>query len=143
MAHFAELDETNTVIRVIAISNNELLDDNGNEVEAKGIQFCNILNGSSVWVQTSYNNNFRRRYASPGFKYDPVNDVFIEPQLFPSWILNSTTFEWEPPIPWPEDAARNGGNVRYKWDEDTLSWVPFARRDEANQRWIRLESQTA
>tara|TARA_R110000868_G_scaffold18329_4_gene80837 strand:+ start:905 stop:1285 length:381 start_codon:yes stop_codon:yes gene_type:complete len=125
MAHFAELDETNTVIRVIGVSNNELLDENGNEVEAKGVQFCNNLNGASVWVQTSYNKNFRKKYAGIGDTYDAVNDVFIEAQKFLSWSLNPVTFEWEPPIPRPADAVINGGNVRYRWDEATTNWVPL------------------
>lgn len=43
MAHFAELDENNKVIQVIVVHNNELLDDNGNESEQKGIDFCVAL----------------------------------------------------------------------------------------------------
>jgi hypothetical protein len=75
MAHFAELDETNTVKQVIVVHNNELLDENGIESEQKGIDFCvNLLGGK--WIQTSYNNNFRGRYAGIGMIYDPVNDEF-------------------------------------------------------------------
>ena len=80
MAHFAELDETNVVKQVIVVHNNELLDENGNESEQKGIDFCvNLLGGT--WIQTSYNNNFRGIYAGIGMTYDPVNDVFVKPEL--------------------------------------------------------------
>lgn len=75
MAHFAELDETNTVKQVIVVDNNELLDENGNESEQKGIDFCvNLLGGK--WIQTSYNSNFRGTYAGIGMIYDPISDVF-------------------------------------------------------------------
>jgi len=76
MAHFAELDETNTVKQVIVVHNNELLDENGIESEQKGIDFCVNLFGGK-WIQTSYNGNFRGRYAGIGMIYDPVNDEFI------------------------------------------------------------------
>jgi hypothetical protein len=75
MAHFAELDETNTVKQVIVVHNNELLDENGIESEQKGIDFCVNLFGGK-WIQTSYNSNFRGRYAGIGMIYDPVNDEF-------------------------------------------------------------------
>jgi hypothetical protein len=79
MAHFAELDKNNTVKQVIVVHNNELLDENGNESEQKGIDFCvNLLGGA--WIQTSYNANFRGNFAGIGSLYDPVNDVFITPE---------------------------------------------------------------
>ena len=53
MAHFAEINEDNIVLRVIVISNNECKDDAGNESEAVGAEFCrNLLGGT--WKQTSY-----------------------------------------------------------------------------------------
>ena len=79
MAHFAELDDNNIVKQVIVVDNNELLD-NGVESEAKGIAFCESLFGSR-WVQTSYNLNFRNKYAAIGDIYDEVNDIFYSPEL--------------------------------------------------------------
>ena len=56
MAHFAKLDENNEVIEVIVISNEMLQDDNGNEVEQLGIDFCESLFGqNTIWKQTSFN----------------------------------------------------------------------------------------
>jgi hypothetical protein len=78
MAHFAEIDENNIVIRVIVIHNNELLDENDNELEQKGVDFC-VAHYGGTWIQTSYNNNFRGMFAGAGYTYDPVNDVFVPP----------------------------------------------------------------
>lgn len=84
MAHFAELDTNNTVLRVIAVNNSELLDENNVEQEANGIAFCHQLLGADrTWVQTSYNNNFRGTYAGIGYTYDEVNDIFVAPEPDP------------------------------------------------------------
>ncbi len=78
MAHFAELDDNNVVKRVIVVDNKDTADENGNEVEAIGIAFCqNLLGGN--WIQTSYNGNFRGKYASIGDTYDPIKDEFVSP----------------------------------------------------------------
>jgi len=78
MAHFAELNENNVVLRVIVVHNNELLDANGVEQESLGQAFCtNMLGGT--WKQTSYNGNMRKNYAGIGSTYDPVLDEFNPP----------------------------------------------------------------
>ena len=115
MAHFAEIGLNNTVLRVIVVHNNELLDENGQESEAKGAQFCRNLFGGT-WVQTSYNGNFRKNYAGEGFTYDSTRDAFITPKPFASWNLNEDTCQWQPPTPMPQDGAI------YNWDEETTSW---------------------
>jgi hypothetical protein len=124
MAHFVELDENNKVIRGIVIHNNELLDDNGNESEQKGIYFCKNLYGGN-WIQTSYNTYggihklegtpFRKNYAGIGYTFDGVG--FAAPQPYPSWIFDTTTYLWSAPTPMPEDVKV------YTWDEATTSWV--------------------
>jgi hypothetical protein len=116
VAHFAELDDNNVVTRVIVVDNKDTMDDNGNEVEAIGVAFCQDLLGGR-WVQTSYNNNFRVRYAGIGYTYDASLNAFIRPQPYPSWTLNSQTCDWDPPTPKPDDGKS------YRWDEATLSWV--------------------
>ena len=104
MAHFAELDKNNKVIRVIVVSNSNCMKDSVKveypelatviknvyggavgdvewESEAVGIAFCEKLFGSKgKWVQTSYHGNIRRRYAGIGDTYDPDRDAFITPQ---------------------------------------------------------------
>ena len=80
MAHFAQLNDDNTVMQVIVVNNAELLDENGQESEARGIAFCQSLYGSTTrWVQTSYNGNFRGRYAGVGYRYDSAIDQFVVP----------------------------------------------------------------
>lgn len=118
MAHFAQLDDSNNVIQVIVISNDDLLDANGNEQEYLGMQVCQSIFGPHTrWVQTSYNSNFRKKYAGVGDKYDLVANIFYPAVApFPSWILDSN-YDWQPPIPYPAD-----GQEHY-WDEGTLTWV--------------------
>ena len=118
MAHFAQLDDNNVVTQVIVVDNSELEDGNGVEQEAIGITFCtNLFGADTRWKQTSYNGNFRGQYAGIGYKYDPVNDVFVTPQPFPSWNLsNIDHYTWKPPMAMPDD-----GNF-YTWNETTQQW---------------------
>ena len=114
MAHFAEIDTSNIVINVIVVNDEDTADGNGNEVDSIGEAFCNDLLGGT-WKRTSYNNNYRTRYAGHGMTFDAGRDAFIVPQPFPSWTLNDDTTNWEAPTPMPGDG--------YSWDEDTTSWV--------------------
>jgi hypothetical protein len=74
MAHFARL-ENNIVTQVIVVNNEVLLDESGIEQESIGAQFCADLFGGE-WKQTSYNGNFRGKYAGVGDTYDPATDTF-------------------------------------------------------------------
>lgn len=121
MAHFAELGIDNIVLRVIVVHNNELLDDNGQESEEKGANFCRNLFGGT-WVQTSYNGNKRKNYAGIGYKFDTQRDAFIPPKPFASWVLNEETCQWNAPVPMPADAGTGEPPKRYNWDEPTVSW---------------------
>jgi len=117
MAHFAQLDN-DIVINIIVVHNNELLDQDGNEVEQKGIDFCKTLFGQDTnWIQTSYNGNFRKNYASGGGTYNKELDAFIAQKPYASWILNTDTCKWEAPIAKPDE------NKLYTWNEDILNWV--------------------
>lgn len=117
MAHFAQLNESNVVVEVMAVHNNELLV-NGVESEQKGIEFCTSLLGGR-WVQTSYNNNFRKRYAGIGYTFDSNLNVFIPPKPFPSWLLDMQEYNWKAPVPYPE----NESPKKYLWSEDITNWV--------------------
>lgn len=125
MAHFAHLNENNIVDRVIVISNDDILDENGVESEEVGISLCKkLLNDpNSKWKQTSYNSNFRKRYAGIGMKYDEDIDAFIFSRPYPSWNLNADTAEWEPPVPKPEVDEDKRETHSYVWDENTSVWV--------------------
>jgi hypothetical protein len=113
MAHFAQINEQGAVLTVIVVKNSDILDENGQESEAIGKQFCTSLLGGE-WVQTSYNGNMRKQYASIGGSYDVANDVFIAPKPYASWALDEN-FDWQAPVPSP------GGD--YVWDEDNQQWV--------------------
>ena len=118
MAHFCKLDENNIVEQVVVISNDDIKDENGNEIEEIGIAFCKKIFGDDTnWKQTSYNNNFRVRYAGTGYKFYEDLNAFVPPSTFPSWILNEETCLWEAPVPYPTD-----GKV-YNWNEELGDWV--------------------
>lgn len=107
MSHWAEIDNNNRVIRVLVGDNN---DPNGDE----GYKWL-VDNLGGTWIQTSYNNNFRKQYAGIRYTYDAVKDVFIAPQPFNSWSLDDNS-DWQPPTPKPE-------GIGWYWDEDSLSWL--------------------
>ena len=106
MAHFAELNENNIVLRVVVVAD---------EHEADGENWCANLFGGN-WKQTSYNANIRYNYAGVEFTYDPVADAFYAPQPFPSWSLDDA-YVWQAPVPYPADGEH------YVWDEEQLAWV--------------------
>ena len=124
MAHFAELDTNNIVKRVLVVNDDYLKDENDNEVEALGRAHMEQVHGGK-WVQTSYNNNIRKRYAGIGYQYHEELDAFILPSPFPSWVLIEETADWESPVgPAPElTEAQVESRSFYKWDEENLEWV--------------------
>jgi hypothetical protein len=118
LAHFAQL-ENNIVTQVIVVANQDILDENGQESEQKGIDFCSNLLGGT-WLQTSYNAKIRKNYAGIGYTYDEGRDAFIAPKPFNSWLLDETTAQWKAPVDMPTD------DKRYTWNEATTSWVEVA-----------------
>ena len=114
MAHFAEI--INGIVARVVVVNNADTANNGVEDGAIGAAFCHSLLGGT-WVQTSYNNNFRKNYAGIGYSYDAGRDAFIAPQPFASWLLDESTCRWAAPVPMPAE----GGP--WVWDEATLGWV--------------------
>ena len=109
MAHFAEIDNDNKVLRVLVTDNS---DPNGDE----GYQWL-IDNLGGRWVQTSYNAHFRNKYAGVGDTYREDLDAFIGQPPFPSWALNESTLRWESPTEYPSDGQD------YRWDEPTTCWI--------------------
>lgn len=118
MAYFAELDTNNIVLRVIAIADADLLDENGNETEALGIARCKQLFGEqTTWLQTSYNTlanihangktPFRKNFAGIGYTYNQSLDGFVEPQPNgDGWLLDETTCVWRNAALEAEEAIR-------------------------------------
>jgi hypothetical protein len=82
MAHFAWLDKDNVVYQVSVVNNSDIQDLPFPESEAVGITYLTSVHGSGkTWKQTSYNANFRSKYAGIGDTYDAVNDVFVAPEV--------------------------------------------------------------
>lgn len=126
MAHFAELDINNTVIRVLVACNQDIANNGGELSEQAALYFqsYNPLSFNGVkYVQTSYNSNFRKTYASIGMKYDSNLDMFISQQPYSSWTLNSNG-DWVAPILYPIIIV-DEQNKRYfiNWDENNLRWL--------------------
>ena len=118
MAHFAELNSSNEVLRVIVVSNDDV-NANGGDQHADAETFVTTIvpysTGGVAWKQCSYNNNFRKQYAGKGFTYDSSKDIFIDAKPYPSWTLNSSS-DWEAPVNKPDDGKR------YNWNETDRQW---------------------
>ena len=120
MAHYAFMDSDNIVVKVITgVDETETQDDNGTVVGGSG-EAWEVFYASQPWHEgltckrTSYNNNIRKQYAGIGFTYNVEADVFVAPQPYPSWTLDSS-HDWQPPTPKPEGD--------YSWNEEELEWV--------------------
>ena len=117
MAHFAEVDENNIVLRVLVVDDLH---------ESDGQNFlATTLGLGGTWIKTSYNTAagvhlhggtpLRKNYAGIGYTYDSERDAFIAPKPYSSWILNETSCVYEAPVVAPTDG-------QYTWNEETTSW---------------------
>tara|TARA_R100001244_G_scaffold121629_1_gene91252 strand:- start:377 stop:811 length:435 start_codon:yes stop_codon:yes gene_type:complete len=130
MAHFAELDINNVVLRVIVVGNDiaangGTLEDNDMHVD--GEKWCIKFSKGGTWKQTSYNNNFRKQYCGPGYTYDYVKDKFISPQPHASWALDVND-DWQAPVTYPTDTT----DKSISWDEENLRWTAKDFSDPQN-----------
>ena len=108
MAHFAEIDQNNLVVRVLVTDN---------QAPNEGYDWL-VENLGGNWIKTSYNGKIRKNFAGIGFTYSQELDAFIAPKPFDSWILDQQTCRWEAPTPYPDD-----GSI-YLWNESELAWNP-------------------
>lgn len=118
MAHFAQIDENNTVTQVIVVEQ-EVID-------------TGLFGNPATWIQTSYNTHggvhsqggtpLRKNYAGIGYTYDSVRDAFVPPKPYASWVLDEATCLWNSPVAMPTDGSY------YTWNEETQAWdlVPAA-----------------
>ena len=102
MSHFAKLN--NSVVTEVIVTEQDFIN-------------SGAVGDSFLWVQTSYNGNFRKNYAAVGYTYDKTKDAFIAPKPYPSWVLVEDTCQWKAPTTMPNDGKA------YAWDEDTTAWV--------------------
>ena len=120
MAHFAKV--VNGVVEKVIVAEQSFIDNF-------------IDNSPGEWIQTSYNTHggihyepnsqtpkedqsgaLRYNYAGEGYLYDAEADAFYEPQPFPSWTLNTSTYMWEAPVAYPIDGQK------YNWNEENQNW---------------------
>lgn len=107
------------------------------EVIAAEPEFFNSFRDTSpgTWIQTSYNTRenrhwgadgqpdggqpLRGNFAGRGMTYDQENDVFYAPRPYASWHLDTATWTWQPPVPYPQDTAL------HVWSESGQTWIPY------------------
>ena len=135
MAHFAELDINNKVLRIIVVSNEDV-DANGGDLHEDAETFVasivSFVPFGGAWKQTSYNGNFRKQYAGIDYTYDATKDKFILPQPYPSWSLDSSD-DWKSPVTFPNTTEVDSKTVIITWDEDNLKWLGTI--DSTNYEW--------
>ena len=107
MAHYAFLHNNIVTEVIVGIDETELIE--GLDPETWYGNFR-----GQVCKRTSYNHNIRKQYAGIGYTYDADADVFVAPQPFASWTLNSN-HDWQPPTPKPDGD--------FYWSEEELAWV--------------------
>jgi hypothetical protein len=136
---------SNTVSLSYYTSNSTLITANANVSSAIFVvdvivaeqDIIDTLPDKSSWIQTSYNTRanshvtggtpLRGNYAVVGGTYDSTHDVFYAPKPFPSWILNTTTWSWEAPIPYP---TITDNSIEYIWYEKTQQWLTLNEWEE-------------
>jgi len=122
MAHFAEIDESNTVVRVLVVPDAQ---------EGRGQEYlADDLGLGGTWKKTSYNTQggvhalggtpYRKNYAGIGYTFDAAKDAFIAPKPYASWVLDEATCNWQAPVAMPTD------DKMYRWDEETTNWIEVA-----------------
>jgi len=101
MSHFAKIE--NNIVTEVIVAEQDFIN-------------SGAVGDSFLWVQTSYNGNFRKNFPGVGFSYDANRDAFIPPKQYKSWILNETTCQWEAPVAYPDD------DNDYEWNESDQQW---------------------
>ena len=147
MSHFAKIGENNIVLEVLYVETSVTSTAGGIEDESIGITHLRTHHHHDNWKRCSYNTRggqhltggtpYRANYPSEGYYWDSVNEIFYEPRpkdkdgdACASWVLNTTTGYYEPPITMPtptqeEDDARKV----WRWDEslhqsdNTKGWL--------------------
>jgi len=127
MAHFAELDNNNVVLRVVVVGNDCVPSDEHIDGETWCINFFKTPN----WKQTSYNHNFRKQYAGIGYTYDAAKNKFLSPQPHDSWALDAND-DWQAPVTYPTDTGTEESPKIISWDEAGQQWTATDREDPVN-----------
>jgi hypothetical protein len=142
MAHFAKITDSNEVLNVLTLDDENCQNSEGVETESVGQQYLETHNNwpAAQWIQTSYNtlNNthlnggtpFRGNYASIGYTWDITNQIFWPPKPYASWVKNITEARWQSPVGdapnlTAEQISQNEAGTHtheYVWNETDGSW---------------------
>ncbi|CAB4136038.1 hypothetical protein UFOVP1549_61 [uncultured Caudovirales phage] len=117
MKHFAKI-ENNIISQIIAIEDSDCNGLDFPNSETVGKQYIENIGLTGDWIETSITGLFRQRYAWIGGSYNSEFNCFVNPQPYPSWIMNNFG-EWDAPVPYPTDA---GEHDVYTWNEENLAW---------------------
>jgi len=125
MAHYAILDENNIVVDIIKGVDEDDTSTLPSEFSSWEDFYSDQKNMvvKRTSINTRYNEHtdngtpFRGNYAGKGMVYDAANDMFINPQPYDSWILNTDTARWEAPVAMPEVEGES-----YSWNESGQTW---------------------
>lgn len=119
MAHFAKLDENNIVLEVHVVNNDDIQNLPFPESEAVGIAYLNSFLPPATWKQTSYNHNFRFKYAGIGDTFHPEcgeHGGFAYKKIVDYFVWDESKCSWVPPVSYPTDGKE------YYWDYQTKEW---------------------
>ena len=144
MAHFAELIEKtdptgftsdkHLVVERVTVVDNNISTAAGplgeNDMHVDGETWCQNFFKGGTWKQTSYNDNFRKRYAGKRHIYDPAKNKFLNQQPFASWSLDAND-DWKSPVTHPTDIE----DYNISWNEDGQKWTGIKRSDQTNWNW--------
>mgnify|MGYP003335088594 CR=1 FL=1 len=127
MAYFAELDSNNVVLQVLAVNNSDIDNLPFPQSEPVGIAYLESFLPERIWAQTSYNSNFRVRYAGVGMVFYPNCTAtpyggFGNTPEYPDFIFDEATCLWIPPVPYPTDGKQ------YYWDDALHEWIPYPKQ---------------
>jgi hypothetical protein len=143
MAHFAKIGDTSKVLAVHVVNNSDVLNADGVEDESVGQKYLEKHNNwpAHMWIQTSYNTRSGKHYdnktgelsadqskalrgngAGIGYEWDEDNQIFYEEKPYASWVLNTTTADWQSPIGDAPDLGAELETHYYKWNEANQAW---------------------
>ena len=117
MAYFAQIGLNNKVISVTKIDDSIITDDENIEREDLGVDYLQQLTGWHIWKRTWKDGSQRYNFAGKGFTWDDDAEAFIPPKVFDNFILDTETYRYVPPIPYPTDGEH------YVWDDTANQWV--------------------
>ena len=162
MAHFAELEsktdptgftsDTHLIVKRVVVVGNDISTAAGplgnNDMHVDGETWCQNFFGGT-WKQTSWNANFRKKFAGKGDVYNPTKDRFLDQQPYASWYLNNND-DWTAPVTYPTTEFYDHPTKTYSEGDfipegksigDAVKCNYWIEWDEDNRKWIAEDSE--